>query len=144
MKPGDVITCCDTTGCHTDLVVGEKYTVTDIEGDRVRVAERPQTASYFAWRFEPPPPPVAAPPVYIASGNPQRILSDCRKAAVKAGWLLSTWDEFATTARACLTPDATVEEHATFLRVVEERFAVTRGKGFDADPATWRGAEVTP
>lgn len=142
MKPGDIITCHDAS-CCPELKVGGRYTFSGMFGDRVRLAEFPGE-SFFAWRFEPPVAAPTAPPVYLASGNPQRILSDCRKAAIKAGWMLSTWDEFASTARACLTPDATVEEHATFLRVVEERFAVTRGKGFDADPASWRGAEVTP
>lgn len=81
------------------------------------------------------------PAVFLTSGNPARILGDCKKAAVKADWSLAQWVEFSATARACLSPEAASEEWACFLRVVEERFDVTRGPRFNADPSSWSSAQ---
>lgn len=83
------------------------------------------------------PLPDARPPVTLDNGNPGAVLSACKKAALKANWGLRAWVEFSETARACLSPDALPEEMALFLRVVEQRFAVTRGPRFNPDPTAW-------
>lgn len=70
------------------------------------------------------------PPVFLRSGQPIAILGACKEAALEADWLLSRWEEFRRTAEACLTADALPEEYECFLRVVEERFEVTRGPKF--------------
>ena len=76
------------------------------------------------------PLPDARPPVTLDNGNPAAVLSACKRAALKANWGLRAWVEFSETARACLSPDALPEEFALFMRVVEQRFAVTRGPRF--------------
>lgn len=64
------------------------------------------------------------PTVTLRSLEPLHVLSDCKKAAIRDGWLLERWEEFIATARACLTPDAAPEELAKFMDVVRERFNV--------------------
>ena len=83
-------------------------------------------------------------PVTLSSGNPIAILGACKRAAVKGGWLLAEWVEFSDTARACLGAECLPEEFASFLAVVEERFAVTRGPLFDPDPSKWAPQSEPP
>jgi cytochrome P450 len=70
------------------------------------------------------------PPLHLNSGLPLHVLADCKRAAVKAEWPCGTWFEFADAARACLGAECSAEEFACFMRVVEERFEVTRGPKF--------------
>lgn len=79
---------------------------------------------------------MSAPPVTLRNGSPVEILGACKRAALKADWLLSQWVEFSTTARACLTADCEPEEMSKFLDVVRERFAVTLVDGFRLDVPT--------
>lgn len=81
--------------------------------------------------------PDERPALRLDNGNPAAVLGAAKRAALKANWSLRAWVEFSDTARACLTPDCAPEEFAAFLRVVEERFAVTRGLNFNADPSSW-------
>ena len=83
------------------------------------------------------PLPDARPPVTLDNGNPAAVLGACKRAAMKANWGLRAWVEFSDTARACLSPDALPEEFALFMRVVEQRFAVTRTTRFNPDPTSW-------
>lgn len=71
------------------------------------------------------------PPVFLNSGSPPEVLAACKRAALKADVPLRWWVEFSGTARACLTADALPEEYECFLRVVSERFEVTRGPRFE-------------
>lgn len=77
------------------------------------------------------------PAVFLNDGAPIVVIAKCKEAAIKANWSLRAWDEFSVTARACLQASCTPEEFALFLRVVEQRFTVTRGPRFDPDPTTW-------
>ncbi len=83
------------------------------------------------------PLPDARPPVTLDNGNPAAVLGACKRAAIRANWSLRAWVEFSDTARACLSPDALPEEFALFMRVVEQRFAVTRTTRFNPDPTSW-------
>lgn len=90
--------------------------------------------------------PPALPPVTLRSGNPMRIVTDCRAVARKAGWTLARWDEFYATCKACFTPSASAEEAAKLLDVVASHFTVTFGPGFRWDPSEWdhRQADAEP
>jgi len=86
--------------------------------------------------------PPALPPVTLRSGNPMRIVTDCRAVARKAGWTLARWDEFYATCKACFSPAASREEVDAMLDVVRSHFAVTLGPGFSFDPAEWDHRQV--
>ena len=73
---------------------------------------------------------IERPALRLWKGEPITILSDAKKAALKAGVSLAWWVEFSTTARACLTADCAPEEMAKFLDVVRERFDCTEAPGF--------------
>jgi hypothetical protein len=64
------------------------------------------------------------PRVRLTTTEPIKVLADCKRAALKANWLLSEWVEFSATCRACLTADCEPEEMALFMSVVRERFDV--------------------
>jgi hypothetical protein len=71
---------------------------------------------------------VVRPPVRIPLSireKPVAVLSECKKAAIRARVELGWWVEFRTTAMACLSADCLPEEAALFMRVVEERFSVS-------------------
>ena len=77
-----------------------------------------------------PPLVIERPKLRLWKGEPITILGDAKKAAIKAGVSLLWWEEFSKTAWACLTADCEPEELEAFLRVVEERFEVTKSEGF--------------
>jgi len=91
-----------------------------------------------------PAPMPAKPPVTLPSGNPGRVLGDCKRVALRADWKLVTWQTFRDEATRCLTPDAQPDEHARFMAVVEKYFAVTRGPAFSDDPSQWRHVHHEP
>lgn len=84
------------------------------------------------------------PPVTLNSAAPMFVLFACKRAALRADWRLVEWVEFSDTARACLGPECLPEEFAAFLRVVEERFEVTRGPQFDPEPSKWAPKSEPP
>ncbi len=72
------------------------------------------------------------PPLRLTKAEPVEILAAAKRVALKAEWLLSRWEEFSKTARACLTPDCLPEEMAKFMDVVRERFDVTTTPTFES------------
>lgn len=71
------------------------------------------------------------PALRLTRAEPIAILARAKEAALGADWLLSRWEEFSKTARACLTPDCLPEEMGCFMAVVRERFDVTTPAGFE-------------
>ena len=83
-----------------------------------------------------PPLVIERPQVRLTKAQPLAILSDCKRAALKAGVSLQFWVEFRATFDACLSPDCEPEEMEKALLVVEERFDVTKAEGFSLEVPT--------
>lgn len=80
---------------------------------------------------------LVSPPLTLRSGNPIHILSDAKRAAIKADWPLKKWVEVSTSFRSCFSPDAVAGEAEKALEVLGSHFTVTLAPGFRFDPAEW-------
>ena len=80
---------------------------------------------------------LVSPPLTLRSGNPIHILSDAKRAAIKADWPLRKWVEVSTSFRSCFSPDAVAGEAEKALEVLGSHFTVTLAPGFRFDPKEW-------
>ena len=73
---------------------------------------------------------VVRPPLRLWKNEPLTILGDAKKAALKADVSLRWWDEFRSTADACLRPECAPEEMEKFLDVVRSFFECVEAPSF--------------